>query len=120
MSKTDSNTSSTPHTLHMSPIHAAATPLLALLLIIAAASTTLFTTPKRNTNALPFTQVNHLIDINSADAQTLHLLPNVGPILAQRIIIARPFTSTTDLQRRVSGIGPITAADIAPYIEFGD
>ena len=44
------------------------------------------------------------IDPNTADAETLCLLPGVGPVLAERIIAARPFETLPDLTR-VSGIG---------------
>ena len=59
------------------------------------------------------------IDINTADAETLQLLPDIGPALAQAIIDDReengPFLSPDDITR-VYGIGPATAESIAPYI----
>lgn len=52
-----------------------------------------------------------LIDPNTADADTLRLLPGIGPGLAKRIIADRetngPFRSIRDLER-VDGIGPRT------------
>lgn len=49
-----------------------------------------------------------MVNINTADAQTLEGLPGVGPATAQKIIEERtangPFSSVDDLQR-VSGIG---------------
>lgn len=46
-----------------------------------------------------------LININSANADELMVLPGIGLALAQAIIAARPFTSVQDLTR-VKGIGP--------------
>lgn len=49
-----------------------------------------------------------LIDINSADAEALDLLPGIGPVYAQRIVAYRtengPFQSIEDVMK-VSGIG---------------
>ena len=50
----------------------------------------------------------------------LQRLPNVGPVLAQRIILARserPFRSLEDL-RRVPGIGPKTLEKLRPFVTF--
>lgn len=50
-----------------------------------------------------------IIDINTADRETLDLLPGIGPALAERIASDRnangPYESIEDLQR-VHGIGP--------------
>lgn len=43
------------------------------------------------------------VDINRADILTLESLPGVGPDIAQAIVAARPFKSTSDLDR-VQGI----------------
>ncbi|MEZ6210390.1 MAG: ComEA family DNA-binding protein [Phycisphaerales bacterium] len=52
-----------------------------------------------------------VIDLNSAPAAELELLPRIGPALSARIIADReargPFASLDDLQR-VRGIGPVT------------
>jgi competence protein ComEA len=57
-----------------------------------------------------------LVNINTADAATLDTLPGVGPVLAGRIIAARPFTSVDDLER-VSGIGPAVLANLRPLVK---
>lgn len=60
------------------------------------------------------------VDVNTADAATLQLLPGVGPSIAQRIIEERQrrrFDSADDLLR-VDGIGPRTAERMTPYIVF--
>ncbi len=54
------------------------------------------------------------LDPNSASAEALQNLPGIGPVLAQRIIAARPFQSADEL-RRVPGIGPAKYAVLRPY-----
>lgn len=60
------------------------------------------------------------VDINSATARELELLPGIGPVLARRIIEARRrsngFSSTTELER-VKGLSPARLKKLAPYIE---
>lgn len=59
------------------------------------------------------------IDINAADWPEFALLPNVGEVLAKRIVEDReqrgPFRDWNDL-RRVRGIGPKTFENIKPYL----
>lgn len=59
------------------------------------------------------------VNINSADASQLALLPRVGPSVAQRILEFRkengPFKSPDDLML-VRGIGEKTYALIKPYV----
>ena len=61
------------------------------------------------------------IDINTAGAARLQLLPRIGPKLAARIVEDRdangPFADSDDFQR-VRGIGPKTAERIATVAEF--
>jgi len=64
-----------------------------------------------------------LIDVNTADAAELELLPRVGPALAQRIIAHReahgPFRTLHDLER-VKGIGPRTIERLTPMITLSE
>jgi DNA uptake protein ComE-like DNA-binding protein/endonuclease YncB( thermonuclease family) len=56
------------------------------------------------------------IDINSATEKELRMIPGIGPVMAARIIAARPFRSADDL-KKVSGIGDKKYAKIRPYFE---
>ena len=60
-----------------------------------------------------------VVNINSADAAQLALLPRVGEKAAQRIIAWRtehgPFRKTSDLMQ-VKGFGTKTYEGLAPYI----
>lgn len=62
---------------------------------------------------------DQLININTASAPELDLLPGIGPSLAQKIIEHReaygPFTSIDDLIN-VSGIGPVKLEDLREFI----
>lgn len=63
------------------------------------------------------------IDINTASAVELTLLPGIGPRLADRIVEDRerngPFRSLDDLQR-VRGVGPMIVQHISEYAIAGD
>ena len=56
------------------------------------------------------------IDINTATEKELKMVPGVGPVLASRIIAARPFHSADDL-KKVNGIGEKKYAKIRPYFQ---
>jgi DNA uptake protein ComE-like DNA-binding protein len=56
------------------------------------------------------------IDINTATEKELRSVPGVGPVMAARIIAARPFRSADDL-KRVSGIGDKKHMLIRPYFQ---
>jgi DNA uptake protein ComE-like DNA-binding protein len=56
-----------------------------------------------------------LIDLNTATKAELETLPYIGPVLAQRMISARPFGDLEDL-KRVPGIGPILLQRLLPKV----
>jgi len=56
------------------------------------------------------------VDLNHATQGELETLPGVGPVLAGRIVAARPFTSVDSLER-VSGIGPSTMARLRDLVK---
>jgi competence ComEA-like helix-hairpin-helix protein len=56
------------------------------------------------------------IDINTATDEELKMIPGVGPVMAARIIAARPFKSADDL-KSVSGIGDKKYEAIRPYFK---
>jgi len=69
--------------------------------------------------AISFAQGAGKVNINSADGETLELLPRVGPAIAGRILEFRDqngkFKATEDLML-VKGIGEKTYELIAPYV----
>jgi competence ComEA-like helix-hairpin-helix protein len=56
------------------------------------------------------------IDINTATEKELKMIPGVGPVMASRIIAARPFRSADDL-KKVNGIGDKKYAKMRPYFQ---
>jgi competence ComEA-like helix-hairpin-helix protein len=72
--------------------------------------------PSRSAGATSVT--GGVVDVNTASADELTVLPGIGPALAQRILEVREkqmFRSVEDLER-VSGIGPATVARLRPYV----
>ena len=65
---------------------------------------------------------NGKIDINSASVNQLQMLPNIGEVLAERIVEYRkqsgPFNTIDDLLC-VNGIGEKTLDDLRQYITIG-
>jgi competence protein ComEA len=55
-------------------------------------------------------------DINTATEKELRLIPGIGPVMAARIIAARPFRSADDL-KKVNGIGDKKYDQIRPYFQ---
>ncbi len=58
-----------------------------------------------------FVLASEKIDVNTASLEDLDRLAGVGPVIAQKIIDARPFSSVEDLIK-VKGIGPKKLEDI--------
>ncbi|MFL6527655.1 MAG: helix-hairpin-helix domain-containing protein [Chthoniobacterales bacterium] len=56
------------------------------------------------------------LDVNRATKAELEALPGVGPVMAERIIAARPFQSADEL-RRVPGIGDKKYAELRRYFQ---
>jgi competence ComEA-like helix-hairpin-helix protein len=56
------------------------------------------------------------IDINTATDKELRMIPGIGPVMAARIIAARPFRSADDL-KKVTGIGDKKYAKIRLYFQ---
>ncbi|MFK7788483.1 MAG: ComEA family DNA-binding protein [Phycisphaeraceae bacterium] len=67
--------------------------------------------------------VTYRINVNRADADTLCLLPRVGPGIAQRVITTRQaegkFNTPSDLTT-VPMIGDKTAAALSPWVSFDE
>jgi len=55
-------------------------------------------------------------DINTVTEKELRLIPGIGPVMARRIIDARPFRSADDL-KKVNGIGDKKYDEIRPYFQ---
>ena len=56
------------------------------------------------------------IDVNTATEKELRSVPGIGPVMATRIIAARPFRSADDL-KKVNGIGDKNYAKVRPYFQ---
>ena len=62
-----------------------------------------------------------LLDLNTVPARVLETLPHVGQTLVRQVVAARelrPLVSLDDAGSRVRGLGPVTLAQIAPYLRF--
>ena len=78
--------------------------------------------PSSNTVPTPASTAALLVNINTATAEQLDLLPGIGPVIVQAIIDYRteygPFTAPEDLLN-VSGIGEKKLAAILEFITTG-
>ena len=66
------------------------------------------------TNQTPAVSADGKLDLNTASSEELLRIPGVGPVLAARIMAARPFQSADDL-RKVKGIGAKKFSKIRPF-----
>lgn len=67
-------------------------------------------------------EAGRTLDVNTATAEQLQLLPGIGPSRAAAIIADRerngPYRTVEDLAR-VRGIGPVTVENLRPYVRIG-
>ena len=77
--------------------------------------------PAADSAAFPY-QAQDRIDINSAGAAELGLLPGIGPKRAAAIVAYRtqngPFQTAEELDE-VEGISPRMVQELAPYVTMG-
>jgi competence protein ComEA len=82
-------------------------------------ATIVFVSAPRNRSGMG--DVRLRVDPNVAPRQVLLALPGLGPARVAAIEAARsssPFRSLGDLDRRVKGIGPATAASLESHLRF--
>jgi len=71
--------------------------------------------------AAPKLEAGMTLDINTATAEQLQLLPGIGPSRAAAIIedrVSRGRFRTVEDLARVSGIGPVTVDGVRPYVRI--
>ena len=97
-------------------------PYAQLQLNSSSTSSTLSTDPTSTNPNASDTKPTFPININTATAQELDLLPDIGPVRAQAIVDYRtkygPFQEFSDLLN-VKGIGKEILSKITPYITLG-
>ena len=59
-----------------------------------------------------------LLDLNTASKKELQSIKGIGPVLAERIIVGRPYRTVDDLLK-VKGIGPKRLENVRPYFVVG-
>lgn len=108
------------HTAPYTRKNAAATGGLATLLFLAALAAML-KRPVEQSGLRASEPISLRLNPNTADAESLSLLPGIGPGIAQRIVEDRqangPFSST-DVMQRVPYVGEKTARAIEPWVTF--
>ncbi len=57
------------------------------------------------------------LDLNTATREQIEALPGVGPVLAGRILLGKPYRSLADLDA-VKGVGNTTLKRLAPFLVF--
>jgi competence protein ComEA len=67
---------------------------------------------RRETETIP---AGRRINVNTATEAELEALPEVGPVIARRIVEGRPYRSVDDLDR-VKGIGKSRLEEIRPLV----
>lgn len=60
-------------------------------------------------------QAAQRVSLNSATLEQLDGLPGVGPVLAERIVLNRPYAELEDVMK-VPGIGPATYERLEPHV----
>ncbi len=73
-------------------------------------------TPEQKLAPAPAKTANEKLDVNTASEAQLEELTGIGPVLAERIIAARPLQSADEL-RKVKGIGETKFAQVRPYFQ---
>lgn len=58
---------------------------------------------------------DHPLDLNACTSEELQNIRGIGPVLAERIVKARPYKAVDDL-RRVEGLGGVTLDRLRPYV----
>lgn len=92
--------------------------VLALLVFAAGIPLSVSTMPPRGA---PRPLEPLVLDPNTAPAGVLGALPGLGPARSDAIVSERAnglYRSLDDLDRRVRGIGPVTARALAPHLRF--
>jgi competence protein ComEA len=90
-------------------------PLLGALFVVSVASQAHGYFDRKQSSPVP---TEGVVNVNTATAEQLALLPGIGPSRAEAIIQARqnrPFRAVQDLLR-VRGIGPATLQNLRPYV----
>lgn len=64
-------------------------------------------------------RVHYPINLNTADAEDLEELPDIGPKLAGAIIAGRPYKTVDDVVK-VNGIGPKTLEKMRSKVTVGE